>query len=123
MNDNLANNSVLDNVVLMYGCLEPSLTIPDTYYPAVNWWNTSSEIIEIFGKKLKVVPDDGINSCELCALHPLCEKLCELLEEYDPNWTYPTVCSKADGDCKRHFELAEVLFNDVQTLRVLDKRG
>ena len=54
------------------------------------------EVIEIFGKRLKIVTDesDSADYCyNECAIHNICYKGC-----------YRCVCEDAEGKMNRHFE-------------------
>ena len=52
------------------------------------------EKIDIFGKRLKIVEDDGVN-CDKCVLKPFCYPR-----------TYPMPCMDSYGNINRHFENA-----------------
>ena len=53
------------------------------------------EVIEIFGRKLKIVEDNSRN-CTKCALKDFCYP-----------YGYPMPCKAADGSYNRRFELVK----------------
>lgn len=55
------------------------------------------EVIEIFGKRLKIVTDEdeGCHFCEYCAINVFCAK------------AYIPICEDAEGKTNRHFELVK----------------
>lgn len=56
------------------------------------------QIIEIFGMKLEIVPDDGSRAmgCEECAI----KHICDTLRKTD----YDLPCSNSEYESNRHFE-------------------
>ena len=51
------------------------------------------DIIEIFGRKLKIVENDNSNNCKECALDDFC---------YPKD--YPPPCKDSNGNINRHFK-------------------
>ena len=60
------------------------------------------QIIEIFGKRLRIVKGDGLHDCEYCALNDFCNQVNEMAEDHT-NWNYPTVCQDAKQKEHRYF--------------------
>lgn len=54
------------------------------------------DIIEIFGRKLKIVENDTSNNCKECALNDFC---------YPRDYPYP--CKDSNGNINRHFKKAQ----------------
>ena len=53
-------------------------------------------VIEIFGRRLKIVENDGLNNCQKCAIKDFCY----------PHG-YPMPCKDAKGNSNRHFEIVK----------------
>ena len=60
------------------------------------------QIVELFGKRLKIVKGDGLLDCHLCALSNFCDKVNEMAEDH-PDFNYPTVCQDAERKDHRFF--------------------
>lgn len=60
------------------------------------------QVVELFGKRLRVVKGDGVLDCKLCAIKDFCEKV-NFMAEAHPEWNYPTVCQDAKGRQHRFF--------------------
>ena len=53
-------------------------------------------IVELFGRRMKIVNDSSIFTCNHCALNNICRQLQKEIEERP--------CEKANGEMNRHFE-------------------
>lgn len=67
-----------------------------------------SNTIELFGKKLGIVEDDGSQgNCKECALYYKAMNVCGVIEFAADKLEYGNPCKKADGTNNRHFEIIE----------------
>ena len=55
-----------------------------------------NDIIEIFGRRLKIVENDNTNNCQQCALKDFC---------FPHGYPYP--CKDTKGNVNRHFEVVK----------------
>lgn len=60
------------------------------------------QVVELFGKRLRVAKGDGVTDCVFCAIKDFCDKVNEMAEGH-PEWNYPTVCQDAKGEQHRFF--------------------
>lgn len=62
--------------------------------------------MELFGRNLVKVADNGENSCEKCAISDFCNQINEMSEHY-PQWNYPVICASVNKIGSYHFEEIE----------------
>ena len=60
------------------------------------------QVVELFGKRLRIVKGDGMTDCQLCALSDFCSRVNEMAEDH-PDWNYPTICQDAELKEHRYF--------------------